>query len=613
MSLLTPLGFLGLIGVLVLILIYILKPKFQEKSISSTFIWKLSLKYRKQRIPFQWLKSSIIVILQFAVLTLITLALTTPLLALNTQSGEKIVILDASANMLTESNGRTRFERAIQEIGALADQTTPEDRFTVILASHEPSFIARRLDSARFIKQLLSETIPTYGSADISAAIKLTEGVLAENPYAEVILFTGNQYLDTGTIKVRDMSNDEWNVAILDFSTKIEQGYYQFTTELGSFNRNMDIAVKLYIDDVLRDAKVIQVNDNETVKFTWDGLYILNYAKAEVVVEYNDDFPYDNHFAIYGWENERFNVQLVSESPRFLQAALLTLGKFKIDIPSPPEIGAPMPIKYEGYDLYIFDSITPENMPIDGAVWLINLDEMPTGIPLTLGTELNGDFTLTTPLSGSSKEASILNLVRPAQITVSKYRYISNHEQFHTILSNASDPLLLTKDINGQSLVVFGFSLHHSNLPIIPDYIALMHNLSTYSVQNMVERFIFYPGDQIDVRKKSSALSMTIQSPNGETTYDTFPVSFRAETPGSYTITQQLALGEISSVDFFVRIPENQSNFNYNYGLLSSPLVSNGSENVDASQDTMDLIYILVAVLIVIMLIEWRLHYNEHN
>ena len=51
MTLLAPLGLLGLLGVLALIIIYIIKPNYQQKFISSTYVWKLSLKYRKKRIP----------------------------------------------------------------------------------------------------------------------------------------------------------------------------------------------------------------------------------------------------------------------------------------------------------------------------------------------------------------------------------------------------------------------------------------------------------------------------------------------------------------------------------------------------------------------------------
>ena len=64
MRILLPLGFLGLIGIAVLILIYLLKPNYQQKVISSTYIWKLSLRYRKKRIPVSKLRSLLILICQ---------------------------------------------------------------------------------------------------------------------------------------------------------------------------------------------------------------------------------------------------------------------------------------------------------------------------------------------------------------------------------------------------------------------------------------------------------------------------------------------------------------------------------------------------------------------
>ena len=69
MSFLTPLGFLGFLGVVALIIIYIIKPNFQNKIISSTFIWKLSLKYKKKRIPISKLRNIILFICQVLILS----------------------------------------------------------------------------------------------------------------------------------------------------------------------------------------------------------------------------------------------------------------------------------------------------------------------------------------------------------------------------------------------------------------------------------------------------------------------------------------------------------------------------------------------------------------
>ena len=177
----------------------------------------------------------------------------------------------------------------------------------------------------------------SYENADIDAAVKLTEGVLAESPEAEIILFTGNNYSETGSIQVRDMSNDEWNVSILDFTSNLNNGYYDFHADVASYGFDHEVTISLYIDDEFRDIKTLNLIANDEVTVDFEELYVLDYAKAEVVVDYEDDFVYDNNFSIFGWENEMFTVQLVSENPRFLQAALLTLGNFKIDIPVAPD------------------------------------------------------------------------------------------------------------------------------------------------------------------------------------------------------------------------------------------------------------------------------------
>ena len=64
MTWLLPIGFLGLIGVALLIVIYIIKPNYQNKYVSTTFVWKLSLKYKKNRLPISRLNNIVTFICQ---------------------------------------------------------------------------------------------------------------------------------------------------------------------------------------------------------------------------------------------------------------------------------------------------------------------------------------------------------------------------------------------------------------------------------------------------------------------------------------------------------------------------------------------------------------------
>ena len=55
MRFLFPLGLLGLIGIPIVILIYILRNKFNEQTVPSTYLWELSERFFKRRNPLSGL------------------------------------------------------------------------------------------------------------------------------------------------------------------------------------------------------------------------------------------------------------------------------------------------------------------------------------------------------------------------------------------------------------------------------------------------------------------------------------------------------------------------------------------------------------------------------
>ena len=148
MSWLTPLGFLGFIGLLILLLIYILKPNYQNKFISSTFVWKLSLKYKKKKVPISKLRNILLIICQILIISSCALILAQPYIDgknLNAEK-EKVLIIDASGSMLASIEDQTRFDRAIEQAGEQVEKTLSEGGVvSVILATREATFVAQRL------------------------------------------------------------------------------------------------------------------------------------------------------------------------------------------------------------------------------------------------------------------------------------------------------------------------------------------------------------------------------------------------------------------------------------------------------------------------------------
>ena len=134
-KLLAPLGLLGLLGVVALIIIYIIKPNYQQKFISSTFVWKLSLKYRKRRIPINKLRNLLIIICQILILTIAAMILTRPseVFFAEENKQEYIIVIDSAASMRTSAEGKTRFERAIEGATARSYEILDQDGIVSII------------------------------------------------------------------------------------------------------------------------------------------------------------------------------------------------------------------------------------------------------------------------------------------------------------------------------------------------------------------------------------------------------------------------------------------------------------------------------------------------
>ena len=94
-------------GLVILAIIYLLRPKYHNREVSSTYIWKLSLKYQKQKKRLEKLRQSLLLALQVLVLVSLTLLLARPYL-MRPSNSEKIIILDLSASMQAKEGDTTR-------------------------------------------------------------------------------------------------------------------------------------------------------------------------------------------------------------------------------------------------------------------------------------------------------------------------------------------------------------------------------------------------------------------------------------------------------------------------------------------------------------------------
>ena len=623
MTLAAPLGFLGLLAIIGLILIYILKPKYQDKKVSSTYIWKLSLKYAKRKVPWQWLRSSLLFFIQLLIFVVFAFMLTRPSVVFaGTQSeSEKIVILDASASMTAEMGETTPFERAKQEIAALADVTIESgNKFTVIVAADEAYFAVRGTESAGFVRQKLSEADCALTEPNITAAIELAENVLEENPQAEVHLYTDHKYDDSGRVTVHDMSQNEWNVAIAGVTASRVNGRYVFAAEIADYGKAAEFSVGLNVDGKAQVPKIASCEKNGTTTVVWDNLNITGYEKAKVTLQsVADTFTYDNEFNIFNSNAEPFQVQLVSEDPGFLQRSLVVAGNCEITA-----VNENTPAKTSGFDLYVYDGELPENRPTDGTVWLINPpyegqsgDMLDTEWGISFGGQHVGKFNVSASGGTSETYNTIMRSVSLANILVTEYSEIESYDGYESIILCDENPVLLAKNNDGLKTVVLAFDIHKSDIAINTYYPILIKNICSYALTPTVENTIYTVGDIVRISAKPDAVSMTMKTvyvdgAEEEKQVSASSVDFAAIKPGSYTVTQVLASGRIVKNNFFVRISKNESAFGKTEAMLKNPVVfTDGTGNNKSVNDEKEIFIYLAAAMMVIVCIEWGLQYRE--
>ncbi len=657
MSWLTPLGFLGLVGLVALLIIYLIKPNYQNKFISSTFVWRLSLKYKKKKIPLSKLRNILLIICQVLIITACAAILAQPFIdgEDSDASKEKVIVIDASASMLAELEDETRFERAVSAASKYATEVLEDGGLvSVILAGRESRYLVQRAgqDSAVAVSEAFSSlvdenggTVCTYGNADVDGAMLLAEEVLADNPRAEVVFYTGTTYIDDGrvTVKTEEVTDSaEWNAAILDVRAILDDNYYRFEVDAASYGRPTSLKIQLEISGAhgslgsgdsgesfnggtvkLEFDALLEMNKVTTLRFGQDekddvsDLKLYAYDQVYCHVEEQDSLEIDNSFHLYGGTPQVLKIQYYStKSNNFVSGALIGLRNLlradwdiEIDEIQDSEemvnMGMGKEPELEGYDIYIFEHHMPKALPTDGLVILIDPDQVPKGTDFVLGNSMGfyGEHELE---AGDSHE--IMDFVNPAEITVTQYRKINTYDSGYTPLMYVDgNPIVIAKNEPQSKVLLFSFSFHYSNIVLTPAFPIMMSNVINHYIPTTLEDNVFEIYDEVTINSRSEKLTVTGPA-DLNASFTEFPASIKADAPGPYTVTQTPISGQQVVENFYVTIPAEQSNIVREVDSLTNPYFPPAEEESD-----IDLVFYFAIAMVALLFCEWWLKSREQN
>jgi len=670
MTLLAPLGLLGLLGVVALIIIYIIRPNFQQRFISSTYVWKLSLKYRKKRIPTSKLRNWLLILCQILILTICAAILTKPVQVIQAivDETEVIAIIDSSASMRTSLDGETRFKRAVTKAEKLADDVLDQSGIvSVILAGQEADFLVQRATIAErglvdeCFLPLEEEDACSYGESDVEGAIILCEEVLRENPSAKIYLYTDESYsaVPEGIEVVNVSYEDEWNAAILDASAELDNNYYTFVVDVAyycdpdhdssdksSFTVSLNIAnanpnangvgSTVKIDHLVTcerntPKKLVFITSSnydeiqDTVENTDDDSTVyIELAEAQEIYSYQavyvllstqkDSYPGDNSFNLFNGQKEIIRLQYASSLANpFVRAILFTWQAKFADLWDIriTEVKNGVEPATEGFDLYFFEGLVPEILPSDGVLVLLN----PTYAPKGLGIRIEQVKDLPEDLSLTAEGTHpILENVNPDNMTVRRYAVVSEdgtgEGEYQAIVSCDSSPVVMVKNEPESKIFLMNFSLHYSNLPILADFPIMMSNMFRYFFPSTVEKYAFDVYETVKMNARGEKLAVSHGSESIGDPFESFPASMQLNKPGNYELSQTVGMGyrKKQQIEYiFVKIPASESNI-----WLADQTLENPYKVEEEIEYYKDWLLYLAAGLVALLFLEWWLHNREN-
>ena len=612
MSILYPLGLLALIGIPVVILIYIIKNTYTEKTISSTYLWTLSEKFLKRRIPISRIAGIVSLVLQCLIIALMAFAITQPTFIIPHSAEAYCFILDGSGSMNISMQDSTRFEIGKDKIAEIIDDSMNGSTYTLICAGNSTETIFKNVSDKYRATQILNNLSSAYTSTPLTNALQTAQNYFYENPSVKIYLITDKDYQQQSNVKIIKVCSEAENYCVTDVKYNYTNSGLSVSGTAISYSGDATLTVGLYFDgaETAYDEQTVNlINSSQasegfsnaaisqtSFEFVCNG--INNFSSIKVAILEKDALSDDNEVIIYNVSYENMSkTLLVSEYPFYVEAALRAAGNSQVEVVSPDEYESA-----SGYGLYIFDEFTPKVLPNDGAVWFISPQSSLAGTNFSFqSSEIVPMEKVKYSTSTSTRVGSLLQGVSKTDFDLLYYVKCGLVGNFTTLMTCDGNPLLFVgSNAYGQREVVFAFDPKDSAPFILSfDYTTLVSNLLNYSFPSVIENTSYYCGDTLEINVIAGCDNIKVETPLGKVSYPDMSEAiceYELTEVGTYKIILTMTDRSVSEYNIYSSIPEDER----------IPLVQEdafmiqgeaGNDKFDGIYDDLLILFIILAVI----------------
>lgn len=510
-----PLALLILLPAIVLL--YLLKQKAEEETVSSLYLWEAVYKNLQASTPWEKLKNNLLMYLQIAAMALLILALTSPYLTKGgTDYQNVLLVIDHSGSMNSLYEGEmTRLEAAKEQAKAYVDQIPSDVRVSVITGGKEASVILNHSNDRAEIKRVIDEIKATDVAGTLAGAVNLTESVASGLENYQAVFFTDSS-LDIGKVQgeIVNLNSKGINVSV-DYVSHKRESDGSLTILVKVSNTGTEPAkaeINLYLDDVLSKVKELggqpkeagqggaseQGNASEQMLEPGESQIIyfkdMDSSASVIRAELNeadsligDNVAFD---VLSGGKTKK--VLLVSAQNVFLEKAVGTLPDVEIyKTPNVEDIGD------EAFDLYIFDGVVPYTLPKEGNLLFFNPPKSAEGLFEVEGIREGAWVT--------TKDHEVTAYLEEFTFGVNEIVAVEKPEWAESFLSYEEKTAGFLGKTDGRTVGVVAFDIHHSDLPLQAEFPILIYGLVNQCLEgSLVGDLVIEAGESVEIYSQNA-------------------------------------------------------------------------------------------------------------
>jgi hypothetical protein len=629
LTLLAPLGLVGLIAIPVIVLLYMRTTTPDERSVPSTRFWQGAESPPTDHHRFRFPPLSVLMLMHLMLAALLAFALAQPASAsiLSRFAGRAdphhlILIIDGSTSMGAATDplgsvGRSHFDLARARASSLLGDLQEGDSATILLiGTHTSTWQASDLAEIAELTDTVGALALPGGEADLNGTLRLVRDLLVPGVRDEIVLITdGAVAVDPHLVAELHVpiqleqasgSYGTGNIAITDIAatgSATSPGRQDVFVRVVNFSeRRRDVPITIAADGIAIIERTLVIDPGSAATVTQllpEGALI---ASAQIHGE--DALVADNvaQIALAASGLSGIQVLLVSDQPSAILRALSAIPGSQVETRTRNQFlasGTP-----DGTDLIV----------VEGGVVSTTLPAIPVVLVNPGGG--GGSMSFPQPIRIQSQDP-IMTGVDLAGVTFGEVPIIPFASGDTEIVGAEGGPLIVRSETPaGQPEVILAFDIDQSNLPVRVAFPILIANI----VDDLVDRGLpssLAAGDPLVFTVGSTADHVLITGPDGLQHVVAPAQTGAAEgqtvtfgdtgQPGTYRID---VVGRDGGLDgqFVMNVNAGhprESNLVPNKLLPDVLATSPSSDETSTARNLFDLWPIVLAAVLVLLILEW--------